>query len=77
MLLGIIALLLGLNLVMQINGTMGSRSAMAAGVPDTGAQLQAVVDQLAELNKKVDKLQTYMESGALSVKVKEMPKTEK
>ena len=73
--LGIIALLLGLNLVVAMNG--GPRSLMAAGIPDSGAQLQAVVDHLVEVEKKVDKLQVYLESGALSVKVKEMPKAEK
>ena len=76
-LLGIITLLLGLNLLVQLNSTSGQATAMAAGIPDSGAQLQSVADHLVELNKKVDKLQTYLESGALCVKVKEMPKADK
>ena len=76
-LLGIIAVLLGLNLLAQISAQTSPRTAMAAGIPDSGAQFQAMVDHLSDLSKKVDKLQAYLESGALSVKVKEMPKAEK
>jgi hypothetical protein len=76
-LLGIIAVLLGCNLLVQMNGSTRPQMAMGAGIPDSGAQQQAMVDHLAELGKKMDKLQTYLESGSLSVKVKEMPKAEK
>jgi hypothetical protein len=75
-LLGSIALLLGLNLLAQLGSDGGTRTAVAAGIPDSGAQFQAMIDQLKDLNKKVDKLQAYFESGALTVKVKD-PKAEK
>ena len=67
-LLSVIALLLGANLLVQINNSSPPRAAMAAGIPDAGAQLQGVIDQLVELNKRVDKMQSYLESGNLSVK---------
>ena len=67
MLLSVIALLLGANLLININNAGPARSAMAAGIPDSGAQMQAVVDQLIELNKRVDKMQGLLESGKLAV----------
>jgi hypothetical protein len=67
--LSAIAVLLAANLLVSISGP--SRVAVAAGIPDSGAQLQAVIDQLTELNKKVDKLQNFMESGKLTVKQSE------
>ena len=76
-LLGIIAVLLGANLLVQMNGSTRPQMAMAAGIPDSGAQQQAMVDHLADIAKKMDKLQSYLESGNVSVKVKEMPKAEK
>ena len=69
-LLGVIVFLLAANLLVQINPS-GGRHAWAAGIPDSGAQAQAQIDQLVELNKRVDKLQGYLESGNLSVKVKD------
>jgi hypothetical protein len=74
-LLAVIALLLGANLFVQLAPST-SRTAVAAGIPDSGAQFLAMIDQLKDLNRKVDKLQAYMESGALTVKVKE-PKADK
>jgi hypothetical protein len=67
-LLGAIAVLLAANLLVQINRP--ARTAQAAGLPDSGAQLQAVVDQLTELNKRVDKMQSYLESGKMTVQAK-------
>ncbi len=75
-LLGAIAVLLAANLLVNMNQAGGSRVAMAAGIPDSGAQLEAVVEQISDLNKKVDKLDGFLESGALEVKVKD-PKAEK
>ncbi|HVT82215.1 MAG TPA: hypothetical protein VHM90_16350 [Phycisphaerae bacterium] len=73
-LLGVIAFLLGANLFVQ---TWHDRSAMAvgpaAGLPDTGAQLQAQIDELKSLNTKMDKLQGYLESGKLTVTAKTQP----
>lgn len=65
-LIGAVAVLLAANLLMTI--AQSTRTAVGAGIPDSGAQMQAVVDQLTELNKKVDKLQSFMESGKLTVK---------
>ncbi|MCL2647992.1 MAG: hypothetical protein FWD61_13440 [Phycisphaerales bacterium] len=76
-LLGVIAILLGLNLLVQVSGLTGPRVAMAAGIPDSGAQLQAMVEKTADISKKLDKLQAFLESGELTVKVKELPKSEK
>jgi hypothetical protein len=70
-LLAAVALLLGANLLIQFNAASAPRPAMAAGIPDSGAQMQAVVDQLADLNKKVDKLDSFLESGKLQVTVKD------
>jgi hypothetical protein len=76
LLLGVIAMLLGINLLVQLGSAAGPNTARAAGIPDSGQQFQSMIDQLTELNKKVDKMQAYFESGALTVKVKE-PKAEK
>jgi len=75
-LLGIIAILLGLNLLVQVSGLTGPRAAIAAGIPDSGEQLQAIVANTAETSKKLDKLIAPLEGGNLAVKVKELPKTE-
>jgi hypothetical protein len=74
LLLGVIACLLAGNLLVQVSGPM--RSAMAAGIPDSGAQMQTIVDEVKELTKKVDGLTTFLQSGGLTVKVKD-PKAEK
>jgi hypothetical protein len=63
-LLGAVAFLLAGNLFVQVHQ---DRVAKAAGLPDSGAQLQAQIDQLTELNKKMDKLQSFLESGKLKV----------
>ena len=69
-LLAVIAFLLGGNLLVNMNRG-GAPAAYAAGIPDTGAQIQAVVDQVAELNKKVDKIDDFLEGGHLTVKVQD------
>lgn len=66
----LVAALLAANLLVSLNAG-STRVAVAAGIPDSGAQMQAMIDQLAELNKKVDKLQNFMESGKLTVKMAE------
>jgi hypothetical protein len=63
-----IALLLAANLANSA-ATSTTRTAYGAGVPDTGAQFQAMVDELHALNGKVDSLQKLLESGNLQVKV--------
>ena len=73
-LLAAIAFLLGANLLVNVHQ---DRTAVAQGLPDSGAQLQQQVDQLILLNKKVDSLQSFLESGKLTVKIAEMPKAAK
>jgi hypothetical protein len=68
-LLGVIAVLLAANLLVEMNRPAG-HAALAAGIPDTGAQNQQQIDQLVELNKKVDALSSFLQSGNLTVKVK-------
>jgi hypothetical protein len=74
-LLAVIALLLGANVLAQLTTAAPANKANAAipggGIPDSGAQFKAMIDQLTEMNKKIDKMQTYIESGALTVKIKE------
>jgi hypothetical protein len=70
-LLGLIAALLAVNLLVQMNQSAAPRMALGAGIPDSGAQMQAVVDQVTELNKKVDRLDSFLESGKLTVNVAE------
>lgn len=61
--------LLSLNLLVM-SGVTNNRVANAAGIPDSGAQLQSIVDEAKGLSQKMDTLQKYLESGALTVKVK-------
>ena len=74
-LLVIIALLLGANLVIRFAGdtpvthAMGPVSAVN-GIPDSGAQFQAVVDEVKATNKRLDTLQAFLESGGLKVTAK-------
>ena len=75
-LLGTLTFLLAGNLIVLLNRP-GTHPVMAAqGIPDSGAQLQSQIDQLKDLNSKVEKLQSFLESGNLTVKVKDT-KTEK
>ena len=69
-LLAVIAFLLGANLLVNLRP---GRIAQAAGMPDSGAQMQMQIDQLTELNKKMDRLQGFLESGKLVVDVKDKP----
>jgi hypothetical protein len=74
-LLTIIALLLAANLVVQGLGngavTRASTPVTAAnGIPDSGAQLQAVADEVRGVNKRLDTMEAFLESGSLTVKAK-------
>ena len=73
-LLAAIAFLLGANLLINVHQ---DRTTRAAGFDPQVQQAQLQVDQLTDLNKKIDKLQSFLESGKLTVKVAEMPKAEK
>ena len=70
-----IALLLAANLAMNA-GTPVQRPAYGAGVPDTGAQFQAMVDELRALNAKTESIQKLLDSGNLQVKVVPIKKDE-
>ena len=61
--------LLAANLLVQLQPL--SRTAMAAGIPDSGAQLQSLVEEVQSLNKTVQKMQSLLESGGLTVKVQD------
>jgi len=69
-LLAAIAFLLGANLLVNLRP---ERTVQAAGMPDSGAQMQQQIDQLTQLNSKLDKLQGFLESGKLVVDVKDKP----
>ncbi len=73
-LLAAIAFLLGANLLVNV---YQERTARAAVFDPASGLAQAQIDQLTELNKKVDKLQVLLESGKLGVIVKELPKADK
>lgn len=78
LLLAVVAVLLAANLFVQLGSRGVVRSAQAAGgIPDSGAQMQQVIDQLTQLNGKVDKLQSLLESGKLTVKVDAPPSKDK
>jgi len=70
-LLTLIVLLLGANLIVNMNNSAGPRTAYAEGIPDSGAQLQKLIDAVNDLNKKVDRIDTVLESGTLNVKVQD------
>jgi len=70
-LLAAVAFLLGANLLVQLGSS--PRTAMAQGIPDSGAQAQAQINLLKDLNGRIDKLQAFLESGKLTVKVEEKP----
>jgi hypothetical protein len=72
-LLAAVAFLLGANLLVTIHQ---DRTARAAVFDPAGQMNQAEVAQLTELNQKVDKLTSFLESGKLAVIVKEMPKAD-
>jgi len=75
-LLSAVAGLLALHLVVLSNAA-APRTAVAAGLPDTGAQFQAMIDELQGINKRLDKLQAVIESGNVTVKVKVVEKETK
>lgn len=59
--------LLSTNLVLM-SGVTSSRVAVAAGIPDSGAQLDSILTELKSTNQHFEALQKYLESGALTVK---------
>jgi hypothetical protein len=69
LLITIVALLAG-NLLVNMNNS-APRVAYADGIPDTGAQLQAIVDAVHDVSKKVDNINATLESGDVTVKIKD------
>lgn len=68
LLVAIVVLLAG-NLVVNMNNGGSPRAAYGAGIPDSGAQLQSIVDATQDLGRKVDHLTTFLESGKMQVVV--------
>ena len=52
---------------LYLRNSTAATQTQGAGVPDTGAQLQAVVDELKTTNQKLDTLQKLLDSGKLQV----------
>jgi len=81
LLLSIVALLLGANLFMQMHGSTTARAvtptSAVTGIPDSGAQFQAMVDELRGVNRRLDTLETFLEGGNLKVKAKVEPAPDK
>jgi hypothetical protein len=49
------------------NTIAATQPAGGGGIPDSGAQMQAIVDELKVTNGKLDALQKLLESGKLQV----------
>jgi len=76
LLLVLIAVLLGANLIVQLNAG-SARTAQAAGLPDSGAQLQGILDEQRATNKHLDVIEGILNSGNLTVKTKSLDKDTK
>jgi hypothetical protein len=72
LLITIVALLAG-NLLVNMNNS-SPRVAYGDGIPDTGAQLQAIVDAVRDVSKKVDGINATLQSGDVTVKIKDEKK---
>lgn len=79
--LTVIAVLLTLNLwaLWSAGGAaqpslMSTAEAAPAGLPDAGAQRMQVVDELKQLNRKVDELAGLFKSGQARVRMEALPK---
>ena len=68
--------LLAANLFVM-TGLSTPRPAQAAGIPDSGAQMQAIVDEIKATNTRLDAIQKFLESGNLTVNTKPSDKAEK
>ncbi len=74
LLLSVIALLLAAHLLVLANPLTPR---VAWGLADSGAQFDNMINELQGVNKRLDKLQAYLESGNLGVKVKSSDKDTK
>ena len=68
--------LLAANLVIM-SGLTSPRTAMADGIPDTGAQMQTIIDQIKGTNTRLDAMQKFLESGNMKVVTKAQDKSDK
>lgn len=75
-LLVMVVALLATNLIVM-SGLSTPRAALAAGIPDSGAQLQAVVDEIKATNTRLEAIQKFLESGNMTVNTKPSDKAEK
>jgi hypothetical protein len=66
--LGVVAGLLALNLASSWFES-SPRIAQAAGLPDSGAQLERLIDETSKLNKTSEKILALLDSGKLKVQV--------
>ncbi|HSI33145.1 MAG: hypothetical protein ACAI43_26400 [Phycisphaerae bacterium] len=70
----LLTVVLVLQSVMLLGQWIGLPSAVTpahAQIPDAGGQRNAMIDELRQVNAKLDKLATYLESGKLEVRVVE------
>jgi hypothetical protein len=58
--------LLAANLAI-LSGITTPRVAKADGLPDSGAQLQSIIEGIKGTNQRLDTLEKYLESGAMTV----------
>jgi hypothetical protein len=72
LLITIVALLAG-NLLVNMNNS-APRAAYAQGIPDTGAQLQGILEAVRDVSKKVDTINSTLTSGDMTVKIKDEKK---
>ena len=68
-LLTLVVVLQGLILMGQWLGSPSVVHSASAQIPDAGGQRLQIIDELKAVNAKVDKLQSFLESGKLEVKV--------
>ena len=68
-LLGVIVVMQALTLVGQWTGVPSVAPAQAQ-IPDPGARQMQMIDELKQLNSKLDRLVSVLEGGQLEVKVR-------
>jgi hypothetical protein len=70
----LLTVVLVLQSVMLLGQWLGVPSPVTpahAQIPDAGGQRNAMIDELRQVNAKLDKLAAYLESGKLEVRVVE------
>lgn len=72
MLLAMVAVLLAVDIASRITPRAVMAANTGGGIPDSGAQLQAVVDSVKSIEGKIDNLQSLLESGKVVVQTKSL-----